>query len=379
MKKKQVRQQKTKPYSLLILIAFSFSLFSCTQGRKEYSRVDFVLGTVCQIRILSDKPKSEVNKIFDETFDELKKLDAIFNANTKASNLDSENICEGLSTDSSELEELNQNAGIKAISVSKELFELLKTSITIAELSEGTFNPAIGNLVKLWDIGFSGKTVPSKEKILTSLSLIDYKDIVLQEKISANGNTEYSVFLKKQGMRLDLGGIAKGYATDKVVEIIKKHKIKDALIDIGGNVFAMGKNKKQQNWAVGLRNPKIGESGISAYIKISDKSLVTSGNYERYFKEDGKVYHHILDSKTGYPSQSKINAVSVISNSSIYADALSTTCFILGEEKSQSLLANLENVRENEITVIFFYDDNSIKIIGNTDCALTAHKPYFLK
>ncbi len=375
LKKKLKNKFYLSLFFVIILNIIIFPNFSCSENlsAEEYSRVEFVLGTVCQIRLLTALPKKKVDKVFDDCFAELVKLDAIFNANTEHSDY---GIGELDRTEISELELVNQNAGKEPVPVSKELFELLKITIDIAEKTDGAFNPAIGALVKCWDIGFSGKSVPPKKEILSTLAISNFHDIELKETKSSSGKIEYTVFLKKTGMRLDLGGVAKGYAADKLSSIIRRFGIENALIDIGGNVFALGKNSKGQDWSIGLKNPNIGEQGIAGVLHVSGLSVVTSGNYERYFKEDGKIYHHILDCKTGYPVETRLNAVSVISDKSLYADLLSTTCFVLGEEKSRNLIVELRKKTGSEISVLFFYKDNSVRLISEDKLSLEVKSPF---
>ncbi len=328
-----------KKYKFIIFLILIAALFlSCEKKTEEYSRAEFVLGTVCRVRILETKPKKEIDKVLNIIFAELEKLDNIFNANSGFS----------------ELEEVNKNAGIKSVTVSDELYGLVKLSIDFAQKTKGAFDPAIGPLVKLWNIGFDSAKEPSANDINAVLPLLNYKDIYLKDK--------NKIFLKQRNMRLDLGGIAKGYAADKVIKILKENKIQNALIDFGGNIIALGKNPKGTEWQIGLKNPNIGKTNSVITISLKNKSLVTSGNYERFFKKDGIIYHHILDKKTGYPVQTNVNAVSIAADSSANADALSTSCYILGAEKSKELLKNF-----NDVTAFFFYDDNSILILGKKD------------
>ncbi len=377
MKKKNKKQNliKTKFYLLFFIITALFPGFSCSENlsREEYSRVEFVLGTVCQIRLLTTLPKERVDEVFDASFEELVKLDAIFNANTEHSDY---GIGELDRTEISELELVNQKAGKESVPVSKELFELLSIALDIAKKTDGAFNPAIGALVKCWDIGFSGKSVPPKEEISSALAISNFRDIELKENKSSSAKIEYRVFLKKEGMRLDLGAVAKGYAADQLSSIIRRAGIEDALIDIGGNVLALGKNAKGRNWGIGLKNPNIGEQDIAGVLHVSGQSVVTSGNYERYFEESGKIYHHILDCKTGYPVETSLNAVSVISDKSLYADLLSTTCFVLGEEKSRNLISELRKKTDSEISILFFYNDNSVRLISEDKLSLEIKSPF---
>jgi thiamine biosynthesis lipoprotein len=139
-----------------------------------------------------------------------------------------------------------------------------------------------------------------------------------------------TVMLKEEGMALDLGAIAKGYACDRTAEILKEKGIKHGILDFGGNVYALGTRPDGSPWRVGIKMPIIGESGLVCFLEVSDVSVVTSGGYERYFEKDGVIYHHLLDPKTGYPVSNGLLSVSIVAKSSTYADALSTACFVLG-------------------------------------------------
>ncbi len=310
-------------------------LFSCVAKTKEYSRIDAVLGTVCRVRILDTKPEKEITAVLDTVFEELERLDSIFNANSGKS----------------ELETVNENAGIRPVPVSEELYSLLELSMAFAEKTGGAFDPAIGPLAKLWNIGFDNANEPPSGEIQAVLPLLDYRNIVLPDTGTA--------FLTEKGMRLDLGGIAKGYAADRIRTILKDNGIKNALIDLGGNILAMGQNPSGEAWKIGLKNPNIGHNNSVMRLDVQNKSLVTSGNYERYFEKDGRLFHHILDKTTGYPVKTDINAVSILADSSVYADALSTACYVLGPEKSRPLLDSFKDV-----SAFFFFNDNSVLVIG---------------
>lgn len=240
----------------------------------------------------------------------------------------------------------------------------MEIAAEFAKKTEGAFDPAIGALAKLWNIGFDNANEPPPGEIRAVLPLLDYRNIILPDT--------GTVFLLKKGMRLDLGGIAKGYAADSICTILKDNGIKNALIDLGGNILAMGQNPNGEAWKIGLRNPNIGYNNSVIWIDVQNKSLVTSGNYERYFEKNGRLYHHILDKTTGYPVETDINAVSILSDSSVYADALSTACYILGPEKSAALLAGFEDT-----SAFFFFNDNSVLLIGNKNVNFALTDPSF--
>ncbi|UTC64795.1 FAD:protein FMN transferase [Treponema sp. OMZ 788] len=360
------------PFFLILLV------FSCKPERAEYSKTWVALGTVCRVRILTYEPKKNAEAVLEKTHEALLRLDSIFNANTDKISAENNNLKGLTSTEESELERLNKAAGNSPIEVSPELYELLQISLMMAELTDGAFNPAIGPLVKIWNIGFENEAVPSPSDIKKVLPLLDYKNIILSD-----GN---KVFLKKEGMRLDLGGIAKGYAADKIAKILFNYGIKDFLIDLGGNILASGKNPSGKTWKVALRNPIIGKNNSAAGIDLQDASLVTSGNYERFIKKDGIIYHHIFDSKTGYPVQNDLNAVSIMSESSALADALSTSCYVLGEEKARTLLQSLITEdfpligNPGRPAYFLFYKDNSISVFGKDSASVEVlDSDFFIK
>ncbi|HHX22603.1 MAG TPA: FAD:protein FMN transferase, partial [Thermoanaerobacterales bacterium] len=161
------------------------------------------------------------------------------------------------------------------------------------------------------------------EEINLALKLVDYRKVELNEN-------ENSVFLKTPGMAIDLGGIAKGFAADEVVRILKENGVESAIADLGGNLYVIGSKPNGMPWNIGIQNPFNIRGSIFATVKVSDKTLVSSGPYERYFEENGETYHHILDTRTGFPVDNGLMGITIISDSSIDADALSTSVFALG-------------------------------------------------
>ncbi|WP_026881504.1 FAD:protein FMN transferase [Clostridium akagii] len=250
----------------------------------------------------------------------------------------------------SEISKLNLEAGKNEVILDEETFEVIKKSKEYSELCHGTFDITAAALVKLWGIFSKNQRIPAKEEIENILHLINYKDIILNEE-------KKSAKLSKAGQKIDLGAIAKGYAADKIIEIYKKNAVKSAFINIGGNVLTLGNKPDNSPWLIGIQNPFEPRGKNIGVIKISDETVVTSGDYVRYFKENNIKYHHILDPNTGYPANSGIISATIIGKNSMEADALSTGIFILG------LIDGMELVEKtNGIDAIFITSDKKIYV-----------------
>jgi len=232
-------------------------------------------------------------------------------------------------SDRSELSDINRNAGIRGVRVSPETLDIIKKTLYVSEKSGGAFDPTIGPEIKLWD--FLNKTRPSDVDIKENLSLVNYKNIII-DKVNS------TVFLKKKGMLLDLGGIAKGYAADLAVQSLKRNGITAGLVAIAGDIKAYGLKPDKKPWVVGIKNPrqKNNDDEIIARIPLSDKAISTSGDYERYFIIDGQRFHHLLIPQTGYPAYT-CQSATVIADEGVMTDAFSTALFILGPERGMEL------------------------------------------
>jgi len=231
----------------------------------------------------------------------------------------------------SEISTIAAMAGKTPVLLSDETYAVVKAAYDISVESDGAFNLAIGPLVKLWGINTASPRVPGLTEIEIAQNMSDFGDVILSD-------TEKSVFLTREGMSIDLGAIAKGYAGDAAAEIIRDHGISSALLDLGGNIVTIGCKPDGTGWRIGLRNPIIGESGYIGVLTVQDKAIVTSGGYERNFVSGGRFYHHIFDGKTGYPSESGLLSVTIISDSSTEADKLSTVAFVLGLDAGMDYL-----------------------------------------
>lgn len=236
----------------------------------------------------------------------------------------------------SEVSRLNKLGELK---VSPDTLYVLREAEKFWKASDGAFDVTVGPLMDLW--GFTDKKykLPDKSKIEEALKLIGFAKIIIDEK---NNVVKFTV----QGVRLDLGAIAKGYAVDCAIKKIKQAGINSCLINAGGDIYCLG-DKFGRPWRVAVKNPR--GNGYSGYLQLKDKAVATSGNYEQYFNNKGKRYCHIFNPRTGYPVDSDVVSVTVIAPDCLTADALATSTFILGKEKGLKLVRNFPNI---EVKVI---------------------------
>ncbi|WP_138419985.1 FAD:protein FMN transferase [Aquibacillus sediminis] len=308
----------------IVLCAFLFISGCANQKQKHESEVnkspakqtDFLLGTVVTVKVY-DKGKDEV---LDKVFNRIKALD--------------EKIAD---TDGSEINQINDKAGIEPVKVSGDIYRLVEAGKSYSANANGSFDISVGPLTSLWRIGFDDARKPGESEIEEVLPLIDYKQVKLN-------NEEQTIYLQQNGMKLDLGAIAKGFIADEVIKVLKEEDVTTAIIDLGGNIYVLGNNPTTESpWTVGIQNPFLDRGEIVGKLKESNKSIVTSGIYERYLEVDGVKYHHILNPKDGYPYFNEIAGVSIISDQSIDGDALSTILFSKGIEGGLEYINNIED------------------------------------
>lgn len=221
----------------------------------------------------------------------------------------------------SELMEINLQAGKKAVQVHPELFELIELGKKHSIAANSHLNIAIGPLVQTWRIGFSDAKLPSEEEIQRLLKITDPEEIVLNDS-----NRE--VYLSKEGMRIDLGALAKGYIADKLKEFLVEQGVQSGIIDLGGNILTIGENPTfHRPWRIGIQNPVLKRGEHVAVIEVSDASVVTSGIYERQLVVDGKTYHHIFDRTTGYPMETELASITIVAEKSVDCEIWTTRLF----------------------------------------------------
>jgi len=317
------KEYKPAIYSLL-LIAYCLPLFSgCTKQDQMYKESRVLMDTYCTITVVSPS-KEKARAAIDAGYAEIEKLDTYLN---------------NFSPDS-EISAVSRSSGAGPVKVSEETLDLVKKTIGVSADTGGAFDPTIAPVLKLWK--FSGRpadpTLPSLHAVKNALKLVDYR------KIKVSGESS-QIYLEDTGMELDLGGIAKGYAADRAVEAIKAKGIKAALVAIAGDIRGYGLNTNGNAWKVGIQDPRPENEksdkpweDVFATISLKDRAISTAGDYQRFFIQDGKRYHHIIDPATGYPSDSGLISVSVIAPEGHVADGIDTAILILGAEKGMKLL-----------------------------------------
>lgn len=289
----------------------------------EYTKIIYLMGTKISLYIKGE----ETEMLADKAEEMLIRYNEIFSANS----------------DHSQLAMIKKMAGIAPKKVDEELYELIKTGKKHS-LNENSFlNIAIGPLIKLWRIGFTEAQVPDKESIEKVLELLNPENIQLDDD-------NKTVYLRKKGMEIDLGAIAKGYFADKVMEFFKDHGVVSAMVDMGGNVLVHGDSPSDgSDWNVGIQNPFLPRGNAAALIKIRNQSVVTSGIYERVLEKEGSKYHHIFNSKTGYPMESNIASLTVVADRSLDCDIYTTELFGLD---AVSIIRKMNNMNDLGAVVI---------------------------
>ena len=313
---KKLLNKKTAVFAAAVFI-FLFILSGCRE--KSVSKTAIKLDTVVTVTIFGNSDAAPI----DSAFAEIDRLAALLDVNDK----------------DSEIYELARCAG-EWIEVSPETSEVLALAVEYYELSGGYFDVTAAPLVKLWNIN-GGGYYPKHSEIEFAVSCVDGSALCIED-----GRAR----LAHENMSADLGGIAKGYIADKVKEHLVELGVKSAVIDLGGNVLLVGGKTDGSAFNVGVKNPLEKDGEMLAVVQSSDESLVTSGIYERYFEHEGKQYHHILDPFTGYPSESDLAGVTVISEKSADGDALSTTCMLLGSDASIELIESIDGVEALFVT-----------------------------
>ncbi len=275
----------------LIVIIFSGLYFGITLRKPKFlTSTQIIMGTTIEISIY---PSDE--KALEEAFNEIKKVDKLMSTYKE----------------DSEVSSLNRQGEME---VSSETLEVIKKALEFSRITKGAFDITCKPLINLWKKARKEMKVPGEEEINKALSLVGYEKIILK------GNL---VSFKEKGMQIDLGGIAKGYAVDKAIEVLKKKGIKRALVNAGGDLYALGESPKRGKWQIGIQDPR-NQDKIFLVIKIKDKGVATSGDYRRYFTIEGKRYSHIVNPKTGQTVEDVPRSVPIVAPEATTADALDT-------------------------------------------------------
>ncbi len=329
---KSIVRRKYKPLLFLILSLVLVTFSGCTPSNsaKTISKSGFYFDTVIQITLYD----AQYESLLDDCFDLAGTYEGYF-SNTI--------------TDS-DISKINQ-AGGAFVEVHDETIELLQKGIYYGDLSGGNFDITIGNLSDLWNFSTYAlldevpeTAVPSPDAILSALDGVDYHNIVIEGS---------RVALSDPAAKLDLGGIAKGYIADRIKEYLEENGVTSGLINLGGNVLTLGEKADGSAYTIGIQRPFSEDGEPITSVSVTDKTVVSSGVYERCYEVDGKFYHHILDPKTGYPYDNGLLGVTIICEDSVDGDGLSTTCFSLGLKDGLALVESLPDVEAIFITEDF--------------------------
>ena len=303
------------------------------------TRTGFYFDTIINITIY-DTDAAHANEALDRCFDLAEEYENMLSRTVEGSDIWQINHAQG-----------------QPVTVHEDTLELLESALSYADLTDGAIDPTIATLSALWNFSENNAAqdsaiIPPDSSIQEALSHVDYHAIQIDE----NAKT---VTLTDPEASLDLGFIAKGYIADKMQALLRSLDVEHALLDLGGNILAVGGKPDEKgnttDFRIGVRKPFTEDGETLLALPVTDKSVVSSGNYERYFEKDGVLYHHILDTRTGYPVQNHLFQVTILSDSSLEGDALSTTCYVLGLEKGMQLIE-----RTPHVEAVFVTDDDQL-------------------
>jgi thiamine biosynthesis lipoprotein len=278
------------------------------------SRTEHVLWVQCSVTLYDHADPSTLDAVFRR----LRELDSRLSVDVPGSELDA----------------VSDAAGRAPVRVGEDVFRVVGKGLDLAEISEGLFDPTVGPLVKVWRMNGNDARIPEDADIARARALVNWRDVVMDAKA-------HTIFLKRQGMRLDAGGLLKGFAADETVRILGARGVRSAMIDLGGDVFAMGSRPDGGPWRIGIQNPDAARGTLLGVVRVVGRSVVSSGVYEHFFVQGGRRYHHIMDTRTGYPVDNDLTQVTVISAGSMDADGFGLTLFCLGPVRGLALAASL--------------------------------------
>ncbi|HEY9594131.1 MAG TPA: FAD:protein FMN transferase [Spirochaetia bacterium] len=327
------------------IAAIFFSSVGTAHAAPPIERTEYdLLGTTCMIRLYAGGS----NATLDASFARLAEIEKHMTINKPGSEVDA----------------VNDAAGRRPVKVSADVLHVVEVGLQYSEDGDGAFDITVEPLVKLWGIGTDAARVPSEKEIRGALSRIGYKDLVVNDKAS-------TVFLKRPGMGIDLGSVAKGWAADEVVKVLHAHGVTSALIDLGGNVLTYGTKPDGAQWRIAIQDPEKARGTMIGYVDIPGGSVTTAGTYERYFERDGKRYFHILDARTGYPAWNGLSAVAIWAPDSTTADGYDTLAFTLGLEHGSKLVESTHG----RIEAVFITEKKGVYVTPGLRSRFTLTSP----
>lgn len=302
-----------------------------------------MMGTMVSIEIVTDSPGVPA-RIMEKVWAEAERLEQIFSRYLPES----------------EISRINREAGLHPVKLSDEMMEVLSRAEEISRLTEGAFDISVGPLMKIW--GFFPERrgqIPSAEKLDNVMARIGWQAIELDR-------SDRRVHFLKSGVEIDLGALAKGYIVDRLTALLIEEEIENGLINAGGDIYCLGEYPGGRSWRIGLEHPR-DEDEILTVLELKNRAIATSGDYRNYFIRSRSRYSHIIDPRTGRPSQSKVVEVSIMAPDCLTADGLATAMFVMGADKGINLLKNIEEVdgvivteEAGEIT-LYFSDDSTLR------------------
>lgn len=297
------------------------------ESNEESSKDIFAMDTYMTVTAYGAKAQEAV----DEAEAEIQRLDELLSTGNEES----------------EIAQLNQN---KSATLSEDAGYLVERALELNKETDGAFDIAIYPVMEAWGFPTQNYQVPTADTLESLLKLADASQIIYDEN-------SRKISFDREGMKIDLGGIAKGYTSSRIMDIYKENNISSGLVNLGGNVQALGTKPDGSKWRVAVQSPDDTEDYLGI-LSVEDKAVITSGGYERYFEQDGKTYHHIIDPKTGYPAENGLTSVTVVSEDGTLADGLSTSLFIMGKDKA----IEFWRVHSDEFDIIMLTDEGKLYV-----------------
>jgi thiamine biosynthesis lipoprotein len=321
--------------SALAITCLMASLAGCPRPPRVYKDTRVIMGTYVSITAVAEGATDEAARAaVSAAFDEITRVDLLMSTYKPES----------------QLSQVNRMAGMRPVRVDRELIDTVEDALYVSRLTGGAFDPTVGPLVRLWKIGSDEARIPDKEETDSARKLVDYSQVEVNR-------TRQTIYIRKKGMSIDLGGIAKGYAADRAVAALKARGIRGGIVAVAGDIKLFGSREDGKPWNIGIQHPRE-KDGLLCTLTLHDAATSSSGDYERYFIKDGVRYHHILDPRTGRPARGLIS-VTVIARDSWLADGMATGLFVMGPDKGYKLAEG-----HPEIEVLMVTSDGKILATG---------------
>lgn len=315
--------------SPVLALALTLLMTSCRSGCASGDRAHIVqatregiMGTRIQVKVWTDGTAHQRRRASQATED-------AFEAAREVNSRMSPYLAH------SAVSRINEGAGKEGVEVDEWTFEVIRRSLWASRITSGAFDPTWAVLAPLWDVHSKDPLLPDEALVKQRLGLVDYRQVTVDQEASR-------VRLERRGMKLDLGGSAKGFALDRMAQAVRDRHFDSFICEAGGDLFVAGTHGDRP-WKLGIRHPRVSGEIVATYEVHRDMAVVTSGDYERFFMLDGKRYHHILDPATGFPARGLIS-VTLFGSRGLDADALSTGIFVLGLQRGMELVEKIQDL-----------------------------------